>query len=1387
MGHLAKVVIAVLIVLLSLITGASELLAATGHSITTWRGNHPAAVTLTFDDNYLTQRTFALPALNARGFRSTLFVITGWAQWDWYVEAANAGHEIGAHTISHPYLTKLSAADAEKEIAASQAAINTQVPNQKCLTFAYPYGDVNPLVEGLVMKYYIGARGADISNDLYNETSYDVSIRTVADLEKLTDEAVSQGTWLIPMFHSFDPAEYGKWTPEMFLSYMDYLHDRTDLLWVAPFGEVIKYIRERSAATISAASTSTAITVKLTHDLDSTVFNYPLTLRSVVPAQWGGVDVQQGGKTTTVPAVADQGQWVVYYDAVPNGGDITLSAAAAPPVALGALSLSPSRVTGGAASQGTVTLTGAAPSGGVTVTLQSDSPAAGVPDSVTVPAGESSHSFAITTTAVSAATTVTISAVYGSVTRTARLTVIAPGSAGVSITAPADGTSYLAPATVSISANATAAIGAVVSKVEFFAGTNLVGTATAAPYSVTWNDVAAGSYSLIARSTDSKGGIETSVPVSISVANGAAIPVPWATQDVGAVGLAGSATFRDGAFSLKGAGSDIWGTVDAFRFVYQPLLGDGQITVRVASLQSSNGFAKGGVMLRESLAANSAQAMMVLTPSNGARFGSRAATGGAIDFSSLTGVAPPYWVKLARSANTFTGYVSKDGVNWVQVASSTIPMPASLYAGLVLSSHDVTALASSTMDGVGVTGASPAAPAVTITVPTSGSSYYNAPAAIPITATATGGTGATVGRVDFYAGSTLVGTATSGPYSATWGSAAAGSYSLTAVVTDSLGRTGTSSPVTISVGSSAPPSVAITAPANGASYQAPATIPIGATATAGNGSSVSRVEFYAGATLIGTASASPYAVTWSNVPAGSYSLTAKVTDSGGSSATSAPVSISVAGAGLPAPWATQDLGNPLPGSASFADGTFSLQGAGSDIYGAADQFRFVYQQLNGDGQMVARVVSQQSTNEFAKAGIMIRESLTDNASDAMMLLTPVNGARFGGRATTGGTTNLIPLAGVAAPYWVKLVRSGSKFSGYISPDGTNWQPAGSSSITMADTVYIGLAVTSHDATKLSLATFDSVTLGGAAAVSGVSITAPASGASFSAPATIAISATASAGSGATVSRVEFYAGATLIGSASAAPYAVTWSEVPAGSYSLTAKVVDSLGSSATSPPVSVTVDSTGLPAPWGTQDVGRNVKPGSAGFAEGTFSVQGAGWDIYGGADGFRYLYRQLDGDGEIVARVASLQNTNEFAKAGVMIRESLAENAKDAMMLLTALKGARFGRRATTGGTTAFIPLDTVAAPYWVKLVRSGSKFTGFVSANGTEWQQVGSGSISMANSVYVGLAVSSHDAATLCLATFDGVTVSPASAASSTAFTGASPGAPVADISSSGSSSVP
>jgi hypothetical protein len=181
-----------------------------------------------------------------------------------------------------------------------------------------------------------------------------------------------------------------------------------------------------------------------------------------------------------------------------------------------------------------------------------------------------------------------------------------------------------------------------------------------------------------------------------------------------------------------------------------------------------------------------------------------------------------------------------------------------------------------------------------------------------------------------------------------------------------------------------------------------------------------------------------------------------------------------------------------------------------------------------------------------------------------------------------------------------------------------------------------------------------------------------------------------------------------------------------------------------------------LPSGWSTADVGAVGAAGDATGSGSAFTVSGAGADVWGTADAFRYAYRPLSGDGSIVAQVSSLQFIADWTKAGVMMRETLAPGSRHAFMLVSANKGLAFQRRTSTGGTSTNTAGPAAAAPYFVKLTRTGSTFTAAASANGTTWTTVGSATMSMPSTIYVGLAVSSHVAGKLATATFDGVAVS-------------------------------
>jgi hypothetical protein len=184
-------------------------------------------------------------------------------------------------------------------------------------------------------------------------------------------------------------------------------------------------------------------------------------------------------------------------------------------------------------------------------------------------------------------------------------------------------------------------------------------------------------------------------------------------------------------------------------------------------------------------------------------------------------------------------------------------------------------------------------PTVSLTTPAPGSSFI-APASIAVSASA-GDSDGSVSKVEFFAGATKIGEATTSPFQVNWTGVPVGSYSLTARATDNLGATTTSTPVVVSVAAppNAPPSVTLTQPGANSIYTAPATLSLLASASDTDGS-IARVEFYAGTTKIGEATTLPFQVNWTGVPVGSYSLTARATDNLGATTTSTPVAISVA-------------------------------------------------------------------------------------------------------------------------------------------------------------------------------------------------------------------------------------------------------------------------------------------------------------------------------------------------------------------------------------------------------------------------------------------------------------------------------------------------------------
>ncbi|MGC4033504.1 MAG: DUF1349 domain-containing protein [Tepidisphaeraceae bacterium] len=187
------------------------------------------------------------------------------------------------------------------------------------------------------------------------------------------------------------------------------------------------------------------------------------------------------------------------------------------------------------------------------------------------------------------------------------------------------------------------------------------------------------------------------------------------------------------------------------------------------------------------------------------------------------------------------------------------------------------------------------------------------------------------------------------------------------------------------------------------------------------------------------------------------------------------------GGALPSGWSNTDLGNAAatPGASGYSSGTYTVIGSGSSaLSGTNDNAQFAYQTLTGDFTIVAKVNSMQATGSYAKAGVMVRQSLDADAKAVLMSHT-TGGTEFGRRTGTGysplytyGPDSLT----TSDPVWVKLIRSGTSFTGWQSYDGVNWTQVSSTTITMTGTIYVGLAVTAYDSTELNTATFSDVSI-----------------------------------------------------------------------------------------------------------------------------------------------------------------------------------------------------------------------------------------------------------------------------------------------------------------------
>ena len=668
-----------------------------------------------------------------------------------------------------------------------------------------------------------------------------------------------------------------------------------------------------------------------------------------------------------------------------------------------------------------------------------------------------------------------------------------------------------------------------------------------------------------------------------------ALPAEWRVSDIGAPALRGSATYQNGVFTVAGSGRGIEGRSDQLAFAYRQWSGDGTVVARINGAQGSGPAV--GVMIRESLAVGSRQTFLGVGAGRIA-FLYRASTNGRTAAAGEWAGAVPVWVRLQRQGTSVAASISTDGNAWTPLGSLNVTLGQAVYAGLAVMSRDNRTLATAAFSSVGSGSAGAnTAPSVSMTAPAGGSTY-TAPASTTLQANATDADGS-IADVRFYAGATLLGTDMTAPYSFSWTGVPAGAYSLTAVARDNGGLTTTSTPVsvTVSAPTNQPPTVSLSVP-TGAGYVAPASITLTASASDPEGSAV-EVTFYAGTTLLGTDAAAPYSFSWSGVAAGSYELTARARDAAGLTTTSAPVGVTVSAPANQPPAISLSVPN---GTAYTTPPSIALAATASDADGGIADVRFYAGAMllgtdatapygltwsgAAPGSYVLTAVARDTTG-LTTTSSPVTVTVSGVNHPPVISLTVPNGTSYPAPASIALAANASDPEGSALEvrFYAGTTLLGTDAS---APYSFTWNGVAAGSYTLT-------AVTRDEAGYATTSTPITVTVSGSAnQPPAISLTVP-SGTGYTAPASITLAVDASDPEGSAV-EVTFYAGTTLLGTDTAAPYSLSWSGVTAGSYALTARARDAAGLTTTSATVGVTVSASANQPPT----VSLNVPNGNA-------------------------------------------------------------------------------------------------------------------------------------------------------------------------------------------------
>jgi hypothetical protein len=676
---------------------------------------------------------------------------------------------------------------------------------------------------------------------------------------------------------------------------------------------------------------------------------------------------------------------------------------------------------------------------------------------------------------------------------------VVPGSASlpyVYLTATPTGTNVTVNTPVAITANAGDPDGSV-ANVQFYVNGQVVGAAANAPYYAVWVPTAAGPYTLTAVVTDNAGNRVTSAPAvltalaqvgSVPVAaidfNRPKVDVPGvgATPDVIDPLLPVAVTFGS-KLIISAAAVDQDGTIASVQFFAN---GTSLATDSAAPYYTIYALNTLSDVVLTALVTDSSGNTIYTSP---IFIAPQAAVGA--DTAAVTLVSPLNGSTYAVSSQIlFSGTHNFGNVNPPKIDfyvnghqfSTTTTAPYQTIVGLTRAgTYDIHAVGRSgdttTVSSVAqITVTSNTAPLVSITSPASGSTYaLGAPLTIQASASDTDGT---IGSVQFFVNGALLSSKSTAPYTASWNPGAPGNYTLRSIAIDDAGNQTLSNPVTVTITGNALPTVAITSPGAATSVVAGTLINLAASAADADGTVVS-VSFLANGSPVGTATSSPFAISWRPTVAGAYSITAVATDNLGSQTTSTPLSLTVTGTAAPTVTITSPTALVLPvnipqvitANANSTSGTIaSVQFVVNGVTIGTDTvypYEAPWTPVSPGTYTLRAIAIDNSNNVTTSPAVTV--TVTASTLPTVTLASPANGASLSVNAAQSIVANVVP--GSLAVTGVEFSVNGASLGTDTTyPYSVNWTPTNLGSYVLTAVVTDALGNKSTPATATVTAT-----------------------------------------------------------------------------------------------------------------------------------------------------------------------------------------------------------------------------------------------------------------------------------------------------------------------------